>query len=579
MRQLRLGDDFGDYVIEAVAGRGGMGLVYRARQRRPERVVAIKVVAPDFAADPAFRVRFEQESTIAAQIEHPNVIPVYAVGETDGLLYIAMRFVEGVDLGRLLASSGALRPQRATRLVAQAADALDAAHARGLVHRDVKPGNMLVAAGDHLYLTDFGLTKRTADSKGMTATGMFVGTVDYIAPEQIEGRDLDARADVYALGCVLYELLAGSVPFPRQSEIAKLFAHVNDPPPPLGGVPEPLAAAVSRAMAKRPADRFTSAGDLGRAALAGAEGRADDEIGRTVATGRAALIDQPNRPARGARRAPSAGPSAWRLEPTQADSPPATDQAAKPRPRRSWIGLAGAVTLLGAVGAAVAIALGASGATRKPQTTPAASTTGTRAATATNSTRAATATTGTHAATATNSTQAGTSTAPQPTATAIFSPVNGSGQLAVQVQHRTSGACFSGSELAIRSDAWRCMVDNVILDPCFTVDQSHVLCPTDGPWGSQSDLLSLPGGVPTNLQDSNAGTSGQPWALQLADGSQCLLLGGATTVVAGQRLNYDCANGLALYGNVQRSGQVWMIYAGTPHSAQLTLRPVATAWF
>ncbi|MBV9196773.1 MAG: protein kinase [Solirubrobacterales bacterium] len=268
MRQLTVGDEFCGCQIEAIAGRGGMGLVYRARQRRPERTVALKVIVPELAADPGFRTRFEQESTAAAQIEHPNVVPVYAVGEEDGLLYLTMRFVDGVDLGALRAQQGRLEPSRAIHLVAQAADALDAAHARGLVHRDVKPGNILVAARDHVYLTDFGLTKRTADTQRMTKTGMFIGSLDYIAPEQIEGRGVDARADVYSLGCVLFELLSGSVPFPRDSDVAKIFAHVYEPPPHLEGVPEPLARAVARAMAKRPEDRFPSAGEFASAALA-----------------------------------------------------------------------------------------------------------------------------------------------------------------------------------------------------------------------------------------------------------------------------------------------------------------------
>ena len=178
MRRLGPGDEIGGYLIEAIAGRGGMGLVYRARQRRPERIVALKVIAPALAADPAFRARFEQESSLAAEIEHPNVIPVYEVGDEDGLLYIAMRFIAGIDLGGLLAKTGPMPPERATRLIAQVGDALDAAHAHGLVHRDVKPGNVLVDASDHVYLTDFGLTKRTGETKGLTATGMFVGTVD-----------------------------------------------------------------------------------------------------------------------------------------------------------------------------------------------------------------------------------------------------------------------------------------------------------------------------------------------------------------------------------------------------------------
>ena len=267
MRKLRAGDQLAGYRIEAVAGRGGMGLVYRARQRRPDRIVALKVIVPELAADPVFRERFERESNLAAEIEHPNVIPVYEIGEDDDLLYIAMRFITGVDLGALLKQSGPLPPERATRLIAQVGDALDAAHARGLVHRDVKPGNVLIDASDHVYLTDFGLTKRTSETHGMTATGMFVGTVDYIAPEQIEGRHIDGRADIYSLGCVLYEVLSGTVPFPRDSDIPKIFAHVNDPPPRLQNVPPSLADVVERAMAKRPEDRYRSAGEFTRAAL------------------------------------------------------------------------------------------------------------------------------------------------------------------------------------------------------------------------------------------------------------------------------------------------------------------------
>jgi Protein kinase domain len=268
-----------------------MGLVYRARQQRPDRTVAIKVIAPELAANADFRARFEQESAMAAQIEHPNVIPVYDVGEDDGLLYISMRFVDGVDLGRLLARDGPLESSRAAQLISQVAAALDAAHAHGLVHRDVKPGNILITDGGHVYLTDFGLTRRISDTGGLTATGMFVGTLDYIAPEQIEGRHVDARADIYALGCVVYELLSGTVPFPRDSDVAKLYAHVHDPPPRLPGIPAPLAAAISRAMSKRPADRFASAGDLSRALAAGAVGRTDHGTGRAVASGGAAITD------------------------------------------------------------------------------------------------------------------------------------------------------------------------------------------------------------------------------------------------------------------------------------------------
>ena len=282
MRQLALGDAFAGYQIEGLAGRGGMGLVYRARQRRPERIVALKVILPELAADPQFRARFERESSAAAQIEHPNVIPVYQVGEEDGLLYLVMRFVNGIDLGALLQRDGPLAPDRAAQIIVQVADALDAAHANGIVHRDVKPGNILVSARDHVYLTDFGLTKHTAETHGMTATGMFVGSVDYVAPEQIEGRSVDARADIYSLGCVLYETLSGTVPFPRDTEVARIFAHMSDRPPWLETVPPALAEVIVRAMAKSPDDRFQSAGDCGRSAAAAAP-RADAGINADAA--------------------------------------------------------------------------------------------------------------------------------------------------------------------------------------------------------------------------------------------------------------------------------------------------------
>jgi serine/threonine-protein kinase len=229
--------------------------------------VALKVIMPTLAADGDFRGRFEQEAALAAQIEHPNVIPIYAVGEEEGLLYIVMRFVESMDLARHLRAHERFASRRAARFVTQIAAALDAAHARGLVHRDVKPANVLVTGAvpeEHLYLTDFGLTKRVADvGRGLTTTGGFVGTLDYIAPEQVSDGVVDGRADVYALGCVLYQLLTGVVPFPRDQEVAKIFAHLNLPPPRASdrapGVSPEVDAVVLRAMAKEPADRFQSA--------------------------------------------------------------------------------------------------------------------------------------------------------------------------------------------------------------------------------------------------------------------------------------------------------------------------------
>src|SRR6059058_4348505 len=212
MADLAPGDLFAGHRIDGVAGRGGMGVVYRATELALDRRVALKLITPALAGDPDFRARFVRESRAAASIEHPNVIPIFSAGEEQDVLYISMRFVDGQDLRALLRGEGRLEPRRAARIVAQVADALDAAHARGLVHRDVKPANILLApesGAEKIYLTDFGLTKNTASESGMTRTGMFVGTVDYIAPEQIRGDRLDARTDVYALTCVLYRALTG----------------------------------------------------------------------------------------------------------------------------------------------------------------------------------------------------------------------------------------------------------------------------------------------------------------------------------------------------------------------------------
>src|SRR5687768_11415138 len=211
------GDTLDGFVIEAVAGRGGMGVVYRARQQEPDWLVALKLIAAEYAADQAFRARFRRESSIAAQLEHPNVIPVHAVGEADGVVYIVMRFVQGTDLRAVLAQEGRLEPRRAAAIVDAVGQALDAAHARGLVHRDVKPANVLISmagAREHVYLSDFGLSRHIEGSQGLTGEGAFLGTIDYVAPEQARGARVDARTDVYSLGCVLFQALTGTVPFP-----------------------------------------------------------------------------------------------------------------------------------------------------------------------------------------------------------------------------------------------------------------------------------------------------------------------------------------------------------------------------
>ncbi len=297
MPTLHEGDEFAGHRILGIAGRGGMGVVYRALQLDLDRPVALKLIAPQLAEDPDFRDRFVRESRAAASIDHPNVIPIYYTGESDeGALYIAMRYVEGSDLRTLVRAEGRLDPARAAQIVAQVASALDAAHARGIVHRDVKPANVLLGANDHAYLTDFGLTKRVTSHTGSTRDGGWVGTLGYVAPEQIRGERLDARADVYALGCVLYHSLAGVPPYQRESDEATLWAHLNDDPPSLHDrapdVPAGFDAVLARAMAKDPDDRFPSTGDLGRAALAAAGRPVAPTPERLVAIGEAAPGDR-----------------------------------------------------------------------------------------------------------------------------------------------------------------------------------------------------------------------------------------------------------------------------------------------
>jgi serine/threonine-protein kinase len=263
----RIGSELFGYRLEALLGRGGMSVVYRAHDLALDRKVALKLLAPELAEDERFRSRFLRESRVAASLDHPNVIPIYEAGEAEGLLCIAMRFVEGLDLKTLLRRDGALDPEQALAYCTQVAAALDAAHAHGLVHRDVKPSNVLVTQGGHCYLADFGLTQNAADRSDLTLTGQLVGSVDYAAPEQIEGKPVDGRADVYSLGCLLYECLTGSVPFRKDSDLAVLWAQVNEPPPRLDGHPT-LDPVLKRALSKRPGDRYQTCGALVEAARA-----------------------------------------------------------------------------------------------------------------------------------------------------------------------------------------------------------------------------------------------------------------------------------------------------------------------
>ncbi len=307
-----------------------MGVVYRARHLRLDRIHALKVIAPEYAQDLGFRNRFEREARLAAAIDHPHVIGVHNAGEEDGRLYLAMQFVEGSDLRAELARCGRLQPERAIAIVAQVASALDAAHAKGLVHRDVKPANVLLAAhraGDYVYLSDFGLTKRLDTRARETGTGMFVGTTDYIAPEQLRGADVDARTDVYSLACVVYQMLSGQVPYPRDHDLAAATAHLTEAPPSLGNSRPELATRfdpiIRTAMAKDPDERYSSAGGLAaalqEAAALPAGGRAETVAARrddpTRRRQRTSGEDGPLQPEQPRRR------SWWRRHPLVAVSP------------------------------------------------------------------------------------------------------------------------------------------------------------------------------------------------------------------------------------------------------------------
>jgi hypothetical protein len=256
--------------LHDLLGQGGMGTVYRATQLALGRVVAVKLV-PASGVAPELVARFKREARTAAALEHPHTIPIYAAGEEDGLLYLVMRLVAGPDLGALIAAEGPPAPALALALIEQVAGALDAAHAAGLVHRDIKPANILVerrADGEHAYLSDFGLMRHIIGDTAITRVGEWVGSVSYVAPEQIEGRPVDSRADVYALAGVLFTALTGRAPFDRPTAAATALAHRNDPPPSLGPGAEAMSAVIARGMAKAPDERFSSAGELVREATA-----------------------------------------------------------------------------------------------------------------------------------------------------------------------------------------------------------------------------------------------------------------------------------------------------------------------
>jgi hypothetical protein len=268
--ETAIGSDFVGYRIEELVGRGGMGVVYRAFDLRLKRTVALKLVAPSLARDERFRRRFGRESELVMSLEHPNVVPIYDAGAVDGQLYLAMRLVDGSDLGSVLRAEGALDPQRALAICSQIASALDAAHARGLVHRDVKPSNVLLDRAEHVYLADFGLTDRLQDRPGEAGDDRSLGTPAYLAPEQLEGTRVDGSADVYSLGCLLYECLVGEAVFPRSSRLAVAWAHLEEEPPCASRrrpeLPQAIDDVISRALAKESEQRYATCAALVSAA-------------------------------------------------------------------------------------------------------------------------------------------------------------------------------------------------------------------------------------------------------------------------------------------------------------------------
>jgi len=367
--ELAVGSRVAGYVIEGQIGRGGMAVVYRASDTRLNRTVALKVLAPDLAGDTAFRQRFVREMRAAASVDHPHIVPVFDAGEADGALFIAMRLVIGQDLRTLLDSERRLPAERVADIVAQIASALDEAHSRGLVHRDVKPGNILISAvpgsgePDHVYLSDFGLSKPALSSAQLTLTGQFLGTLDYMAPEQVEGRAIDGRADLYALGCTAFEMLTGAPPFKRDQGLAVLWAQLQAPPPSLRALrpdlPPAIDQVIARALAKSPNDRYRScmtfatalraACGLGQAepgspAAASAPGPATEraripEPHPPASRPALPLADPPTNPQPRSAPPPATGPSS-RPAPPPAPGPrspaPARRSGPQRRPAGSW---------------------------------------------------------------------------------------------------------------------------------------------------------------------------------------------------------------------------------------------------
>jgi serine/threonine protein kinase len=363
--RLERGTELGGYRIEDQIGAGGMGIVYRVTNVALGRIYALKVLAPELAEDEQFRGRFQREMRIAASLDHPNVVRIHYAGEQEGFLFLAMDYIHGEDLRELILRDGALDPERAVEILTQIASALDTAHSKGLVHRDIKPGNMLLTIRDgeeRAYLTDFGLAKRSNTLAELTVVGSVVGTADYMAPEQVTGDPTDARSDIYSLGCVFFQMLTGKVPYEREKTLATMFAHVHDPIPPLEA---PLAdqypeftPVIERAMAKRPDDRYLSAGDLARDATAALRGFRYSGPPSMVAAGDA-------RPANVIAPESAATTTVSAATPSEPVTPPPAGPPQDRSRRRYWWAGLGAAAVVAAV-VVVVVLLTSSGSSSTP---------------------------------------------------------------------------------------------------------------------------------------------------------------------------------------------------------------------
>lgn len=331
------GEQLAGYQVQEQIGRGGMAIVYRALDLRLGRVVGLKVLAPHLGEDEAFRQRFIRESRAAAGVDHPHIIPVFEAGEAGGVLFIAMRYVGHGDVRSLIDAEGRLSPVRTAAIVAQAASALDAAHAHGLVHRDVKPGNMLLTLAsddsDHVYLSDFGLSKHSLNPSTLTSTGQFLGTLDYVSPEQIQGHPVDGRADQYALACTAVEMLTGAPPFRHDDSMAVMWAQLESAPPSVTQRRPELSPAVdgviAAAMAKSPADRYQTCRDFALALSAACE----------------QSVRPRSAPAENRTQWPDTRSARHRLDDNQvADHPAGSDRAGTSWAGTSWAGTDGAGT-------------------------------------------------------------------------------------------------------------------------------------------------------------------------------------------------------------------------------------------